>query len=201
MQLLSVIDTATGVKVAHRAFPAAVQVLLFSAFLLFMAFTLAKADMSNANWLPPFDRLPTLAQHALLLVFIGAALGLVLWPIIRGIKVLVWGEIWGFDSVRRLVTRNGKAVVSFSEIKTLRIKGDSRSRRAPAARSRSPRVICMRPSSRGFSTSRGACAPGHRSLTRRSAFPRTSRDGVIPAGGKPIRSARRIVACTAASIT
>jgi hypothetical protein len=124
MQLLSVIDTATGVKVAHRAFPAAVQVLVFSAFLLFMALVLAKADTSNASWLPPFDRLPTLAQHALLLLFIGAALALVLWPIIRGIKVLVWGQIWEFDSVRRLVTRNGKAVVSFSEIKSLRIEGD-----------------------------------------------------------------------------
>ena len=34
------------------------------------------------------------------------------------------GEVWDFDAARRLVTRNGNTVVSFSEIKTLRIEGD-----------------------------------------------------------------------------
>jgi hypothetical protein len=124
MQAISVTDTATGVMVSHRAFPAGLQVLFFSAFLLFMGFVLANTDMTAATWLPPFDRLPESAQRALLLLFLGASFALVLWPLIKGLRILVRGEEWEFDGARRLVTRNRKVMARFDEIRSLRIEGD-----------------------------------------------------------------------------
>jgi len=110
--------------VSHRPFPAGVQVLVFSAFLLFMGFVLANTDTTGETWLPPFDRLPAWAQSALLLLFLGAAVALIVWPIIRGIRVILWGEVWEFDAARRRVIRNGKVVARFDEVRSLRIEGD-----------------------------------------------------------------------------
>ena len=72
MQVISVIDTDTGVKVSHRAFPAGVQMLFFSALVAFMGFVLVNVDLANGTWLPPFDRLPQSRQNSLCSSFVSA---------------------------------------------------------------------------------------------------------------------------------
>jgi len=72
MQAIEVTDTATGVRVRHRALPALLQAVFFSGALAFATFVLANVDLSNASWLPPFDRLPGPAKQALLYRMIGS---------------------------------------------------------------------------------------------------------------------------------
>lgn len=126
MQVISVTDTDAGVRVSHRAFPAGVHVLFFSALLAFMGFVLVNVDLANGTWLPPFDRLPESAKFAVQFVCIGAGLALLIWPVLRGLKILLWGEVWEFETVRQLITRDGEVVLPFGEIRTLRIEADTR---------------------------------------------------------------------------
>lgn len=71
MQAIEGTDTATGVRVRHRALPARLQAVFFSGALAFATFVLANVDLSNASWLP-FDRLPDPAKQALLYRIIGS---------------------------------------------------------------------------------------------------------------------------------
>jgi hypothetical protein len=126
MKVIDVTDTAKSLTVTHRTLPAGMRVLFFTAALGFLGFVLANVDLSNSTWLPPFDRLPPTAKFALQFLCIGAGIAVLIWPIAKGLRILLWGEVWEFEAKRQLVTRNGRVVLSFGEIRNLRIEGDTR---------------------------------------------------------------------------
>ena len=155
MQVISVTDTNSGVKVSHRAFPAGLRALFYAAMLAFVGFVLVNADLANESWLPPLDQMPAWAKSAVLFGCIGAGVALLLWPIVRGLKILLWGEVWEFETARQLVTRDGKVVLPFGEIRTLRIEADT---------SDAPSTVTLSIATRAGRTIRIADGTVHRQL-------------------------------------
>jgi hypothetical protein len=75
MQAIEVTDTATGVRVMHRALPALLQAVFFSGALAFHL-RARERHLSNASWPSPFERLPGPPKQAPLYPIIGTGLAI-----------------------------------------------------------------------------------------------------------------------------
>lgn len=76
MQAIEVTDTATGVRVTHRASPALLQAVFFSGALAFHLRAREHRPLERELALPPFDRLPGPAKQALIYLIIGTGLAI-----------------------------------------------------------------------------------------------------------------------------
>ena len=126
MQAIDVTETVIGVQVTHRVLPQLLRVAFFSGALAFATFVLWNVDLSQGSWLPPLDRMPDWAKQALIYLATGAGLAIIVYPIVRGAKVLIFGEVWEFDALRQRVTRNGEVVALATDIDHPRLTGDFR---------------------------------------------------------------------------
>src|SRR5262245_12403466 len=123
MQAIDVTETVTSVHVTRRALPQLLRVAFFSGALAFATFVLWNVALSQGSWLPPLDQMPDWAKQALVYLSTAAGLAIMVYPLLRGLKVLLFGKAWEFDAARGRVTCNGKIVALTSEIDHLRLTG------------------------------------------------------------------------------
>ncbi|BAT60692.1 hypothetical protein GJW-30_1_03241 [Variibacter gotjawalensis] len=126
MQEIKISDITTGVRISRCAPPSLFRVVIFTASLGFVVWCLWQVDFSQGSWLPPFDLLPGWAKAAILVLSFGAGLAIIVYPIYRGLKILIHGEHWDFDAARRQVRRDGKLILFTTDIACLRVTGDFR---------------------------------------------------------------------------
>ena len=128
--VITLTETESGIHLRHRSGPAALQALFLSAFTIFTIVAAVNVwpqfRNGGGSWLPPFDRLPESGKMAVLALCFAAGCAICLFGLVRACHTLATGRVWHFDVRQRTVSRNGKPIAGFSEVREILIEGDFR---------------------------------------------------------------------------
>jgi hypothetical protein len=130
VRVITLSETESGIELRHRSGPAALQALFFTAFVVFMIVGTINVwpqfRNGGGSWSPPLDRLPVSGKMAVLSLCLAGSFIICLSALVRAWHTLATGRVWHFDVLQRRVTRNGKRMADFSEIREILVEGDFR---------------------------------------------------------------------------